>query len=592
MAAIIGIKLGTYSSAVAVVENGKPTAIRNHEGSYVTPSVVAYNKDGTCLIGHLAKQQAVLNPQNTFDSVMRLLGRNYDEVAQITQQFSYEIRRDPQGGILIDCPILQRQFTPEDVLAKLLRQLVEDASQYLGTAATQVVLEVPAGFGLIERLACKEAARIAGLEVRRVIDSPLASALSYGLNRKYNEMIVVFKLGAGHLSVSVLKVDDGVFDVLATWGDTQLGGNDFDRKIVNWLIDTFGRSKGIDFRPDPQVFRRLVEVAEVAKIELSEATETEIYLPYLTQIKEATDLKVTLTRDKFEELCSDLLDRCRSAIDRVLQDAELTTDEIDRVLLVGGCSRIPSVHRLIQEIFGKEPSLRLNQDELCATGAAIQAGVLAGELIDFLSLEVTPLSLGVETLGGVMTKILPGKTTFPTKKSEDFSTAVDGQTVVEIHVLEGEGEMANDNKSLGIVRLDGFPPAPRGVPQIEVTFDIDANLILTVSAKDKGTGKEQSISITEMPNRTGQKPVLQYPPVCREFPYSHTSSPPMDVVGLGDVLSRPHVSSYPPNHSVADWKYCPYCSQELSPPLRSDAKFCPHCRHPFYSHPPFKPIAI
>jgi molecular chaperone DnaK len=609
----IGIKLGTNSSAVAVLENGEPRAIKNQEGSYTTPSVVAVSKDGRWLIGHSAKQQIVLNPENTFDNLMRLIGRRYDEIAEITNQFSYQIEPDPQGGIVIDCPLLKQKFTPEDLLAKLLHQLIEGAKQHLNSPIDQVVLEVPAGFGLVERSACKKAAQIAGLDVLRIIDSCLATALTYGLNREENETIAVFKLGAGHFGGSILEVGDGVFEVLATKGDLQLGGNDFDYKIVSWLIDVFGRINRINFCPNPQALKRLIEAAETAKINLSEITEAEICLPYLTQIEGATDLQVTLTQNKFESLCSDLLDRCHLTINQLLQDAELPVDKIDHILLTGGSVRMPMVHLLIQQIFGKEPNFRLNQDELSAAGAALRGGVSTGEVKSILDLDVTQHSLGIETIGGVMTKIIPRNTTSPTKKSETFSTMEDGQKVVEIHVLEGEHEKAAHNKSLGLFRLEGIPPAPRGVPQIEVTFDIEANSVLSVRAKDKGTGKEQSISITELSIKAGEKPVLQYPPDSnkRSDAFNKVSDiyPPSPRVKVPNIYPPspdgwippfppniyPHStspfipdSSFIPNNtskkSVADWRYCPYCEQEFSPPLQSDAKCCPLCHHPLIAN--------
>jgi molecular chaperone DnaK len=496
MAKVVGIDLGTTNSCVAVMEGGKPTVIANAEGFRTTPSVVAYAKNGDRLVGQIAKRQAVMNPENTFYSVKRFIGRRFDEVTHEATEVSYKVL-NVNGNVKINSPAQNKQFAPEEISAQVLRKLKDDASKYLGEDVTQAVITVPAYFNDSQRQATKDAGKIAGLEVLRIINEPTAASLAYGLDKKTNETVLVFDLGGGTFDVSILEVGDGVFEVLATSGDTHLGGDDFDKKIVDHLAEEFRRREGIDLRKDKQALQRLTEAAEKAKIELSSVTQAEINLPFITATQEGPKhLDMTLTRAKFEELCADLIDRCRVPVENALRDSKLSKDNIDEVVLVGGSTRIPAIQELVRRILGKDPNQTVNPDEVVAVGAAIQAGVLAGEVKDILLLDVTPLSLGVETLGGVMTKIIPRNTTIPTKKSEVFSTAADGQTNVEIHVLQGEREMSNDNKSLGTFRLDGIPPAPRGVPQIEVTFDIDANGILNVRAKDKGTGKEQSISIT------------------------------------------------------------------------------------------------
>ena len=496
MAKVVGIDLGTTNSCVAVMEGGKPTVIANAEGFRTTPSVVAYAKNGDRLVGQIAKRQAVMNPENTFYSVKRFIGRKYSEVTQELTEVSYKVL-NINGNVKIDCPAQGKQFAPEEISAQVLRKLVEDASKYLGETVTQAVITVPAYFNDSQRQATKDAGKIAGVEVLRIINEPTAASLAYGLDKKSNETILVFDLGGGTFDVSILEVGEGVFEVLATSGDTHLGGDDFDKKIVDYLASTFQKDEGIELRKDKQALQRLTEAAEKAKIELSSVTQAEINLPFITATQDGPKhLDMVLTRAKFEELCADLIDRCRIPVENAIRDAKIDKSRIDEIVLVGGSTRIPAVQELVKRILGKDPNQSVNPDEVVAVGAAIQAGVLAGEVKDILLLDVTPLSLGVETLGGVMTKIIPRNTTIPTKKSETFSTAVDGQTNVEIHVLQGEREMSNDNKSLGTFRLDGIPPAPRGVPQIEVTFDIDANGILNVMAKDKGTGKEQSISIT------------------------------------------------------------------------------------------------
>ena len=497
MGKVVGIDLGTTNSCVAVMEGGKPTVIANAEGFRTTPSVVAYTKAGDRLVGQIAKRQAVMNPENTFYSVKRFIGRKHDEVGSGSSDISYDIVKDGNGNVKLECSAQGKQFSAEEISAQVLRKLVDDASKYLGEKVTEAVITVPAYFNDSQRQATKDAGKIAGIEVKRIINEPTAASLAYGLDKKSNETILVFDLGGGTFDVSVLEVGDGVFEVLSTAGDTHLGGDDFDKKIVDHLASTFQKNEGIDLRKDKQALQRLTEAAEKAKIELSGVTQSEINLPFITATQEGPKhLDMTLTRAQFEEFCSDLIDRSRTPVEKAMKDAKLTKEDIHEVVLVGGSTRIPAVQELVKKILGKDPNKGVNPDEVVAMGAAIQGGVLAGEVKDILLLDVTPLSLGVETLGGVMTKIIPRNTTIPTKKSEVFSTAVDSQSNVEIHVLQGEREMAKDNKDLGLFRLDGIPPAPRGVPQIEVTFDIDANGILNVTAKDKGTGKEQSISIT------------------------------------------------------------------------------------------------
>ena len=497
MGKVVGIDLGTTNSVVAVMEGGKPSVIQNAEGFRTTPSVVAYTKNGDRLVGQIAKRQAVINPDNTFYSVKRFIGRRSDEVSEDLKKVSYIIKNDNNGNIKLECPSLKKDFSSEEISAEVLRKLVEDASKHLGEQVKQAVITVPAYFNDSQRQATKDAGKIAGLEVLRIINEPTAASLAYGLDKKNNETILVFDLGGGTFDVSVLEVGDGVFEVLSTSGHTQLGGDDFDDKVVEWLMKEFQDEHNIDLSSDRQALQRLTEASEKAKVELSNLTQTDISLPFLT----ATDtgpkhLDRSITRNKFEELCSSLIERARIPVENALKDAKLDKSKIDEVVLVGGSTRIPAVQGVVENVLGKKPNQTVNPDEVVAVGAAVQAGVLAGEVKDILLLDVTPLSLGVETLGGVTTRIIPRNTTIPTKKSEVFSTAVDNQPNVEIHVLQGEREFAKDNKSLGTFRLDGILPAPRGVPQIEVTFDIDANGILSVNAKDKGTGKEQSITIT------------------------------------------------------------------------------------------------
>ncbi len=494
MGKVVGIDLGTTNSCVAVMEGGKPTVIANAEGFRTTPSVVAFAKNGDRLVGQIAKRQAVMNPENTFYSVKRFIGRRFDEITNEATEVAYKVLNEG-NSVRIDSN--GKKYAPEEISALVLRKLVDDASKYLGETVTQAVITVPAYFNDSQRQATKDAGKIAGIEVLRIINEPTAASLAYGLDKKSSETILVFDLGGGTFDVSLLEVGDGVFEVLSTSGDTHLGGDDFDKKIVDFMADDFARKEGIDLRKDRQALQRLTEAAEKAKIELSSVTQAEINLPFITATQDGPKhLDLTMTRAKFEEICADLIDRCRVPVENAVRDAKIDKSKIDEIVLVGGSTRIPAVQAVVKKVLGKDPNQTVNPDEVVAVGAAVQAGVLAGEVKDILLLDVTPLSLGVETLGGVMTRIIPRNTTIPTKKSETFSTAVDGQSNVEIHVLQGEREMSKDNKSLGTFRLDGIPPSQRGVPQIEVTFDIDANGILSVIAKDKGTGKEQTISIT------------------------------------------------------------------------------------------------
>ena len=477
MAKTIGIDLGTTNSVVAVMEGGKPTVIANAEGSRTTPSIVGFSKTGERLVGQLAKRQAILNPDKTVASIKRHMGDDY------------KVDIDGKG------------YTPQEISAMILRKLADDASAYLGEKVTSAVITVPAYFNDAQRQATKDAGKIAGLEVLRIVNEPTAAALAYGLEKDKPEKVLVFDLGGGTFDVSILEIGDGVHEVLSTSGDTRLGGDDFDQKIMDWMCDEFKKQEGIDLRNDKQAMQRVKEAAEKAKTELSSVMETNINLPFITaDANGPKHLDLNLTRAKFEDLSRDLLNRCKTPVENAIKDAGITKDDIDEVVLVGGSTRIPAVQQLVKEYTGKDPNQSVNPDEVVAVGAAVQAGVLAGEVKDIVLLDVTPLTLGIETLGGVMTPLVPRNTTIPVSKSQVFSTAENNQTAVDIHVLQGERPMASDNKSLGMFRLDGIPPAMRGLPQIEVTFDIDANGIVNVSAKDKATNKEQKITITNGSN--------------------------------------------------------------------------------------------
>lgn len=477
MAKTIGIDLGTTNSVVAIMEGGKPTVIANAEGNRTTPSIVGFSKTGERLVGQLAKRQAILNHDRTVASIKRHMGTDHK--------------------ISID----GKDYTPQEISSMTLRKLADDASKYLGEKVTSAVITVPAYFNDSQRQATKDAGKIAGLDVLRIVNEPTAAALAYGLDKKSNEKVLVFDLGGGTFDVSILEVGDGVFEVLSTSGDTHLGGDDFDEKVMNWLSEEFKKQEGIDLRNDKQAMQRLKEAAEKAKCELSTMLETNISLPFITaDANGPKHLEITLTRAKFEDLSYDLLQRCRRPVEQALSDAKLSSGQVDEVVLVGGSIRIPAVQKLVKDLVGKDPNQSVNPDEVVAIGAAIQAGVLAGEIKDIVLLDVTPLTLGIETLGGVMTPLVPRNTTVPVSKSQVFSTAEDGQTAVDVHVIQGERPMARDNKSLGMFRLDGIPPAMRGLPQVEVTFDIDANGIVNVSAKDKATSKEQKITITGTSN--------------------------------------------------------------------------------------------
>jgi molecular chaperone DnaK len=496
MGKVIGIDLGTTNSVVAVMEGGEPVVIPNSEGGRTTPSVVGFTKDAERLVGQVARRQAITNPENTVFSIKRFMGRKHDEVAEEEKLVPYDVQHDASNRVTVKIPNADKTFTPPEISAIILQKMRQTAEDYLGTKVAQAVITVPAYFNDAQRQATKDAGKIAGLEVLRIINEPTAAALAYGLDKKAEEKIAVFDLGGGTYDISILELGDGVFEVKSTNGDTHLGGDDYDQRIINWLVEEFKKDQGIDLSKDTMALQRLKEAAEKAKMELSTTMSSDLNLPFITATQEGPKhLNYSLTRAKFEQLVDDLNQRTIPPMEKALKDAGISKEDIDEVILVGGSTRIPKVQEIVKEFFGKDPHKGVNPDEVVGIGAAIQGGVLAGDVTDVLLLDVTPLSLGIETLGGVMTALIERNTTIPTKKAEVFSTAEDNQTTVEIHVLQGERKMAMDNKTIGKFQLTGIPPAPRGMPQVEVTFDIDANGILHVSAKDRTTGKEQKIRI-------------------------------------------------------------------------------------------------